>query len=47
MNDKNLSNKNEISQITDYQIHSPTDLIAINKNNFQAVDIEIFLVKEK
>ena len=45
--DKNLSNKNGICQACDYQIQSPTDLIGINENNFQAVDIEIFLVKEQ
>ncbi len=47
LTDKNLSNKNGICQATDYQIQSPTDLIGINENNFQAVDIEIFLVKEQ
>ena len=47
LTDKNLSNKNGICQACDYQIQSPTDLIGINENNFQAVDIEIFLVKEQ
>jgi len=47
LSDKNLSNKNGICQACDYQIQSPTDLIGINENNFQAVDIEIFLVKEQ
>ena len=47
LTDKNLSNKNGICQATEYQIQSPTDLIGINENNFQAVDIEIFLVKEQ
>ena len=46
LTDNNLSNKNGICQACDYQIQSPTDLIGINDNNFQAVDIEIFLVKE-
>lgn len=47
LTDKNLSNKNGICEACDYQIQSPTDLIGINENNFQAVDIEIFLVKEQ
>ena len=47
LTDNNLSNKNGICQACDYQIQSPTDLIGINDNNFQAVDIEIFLVKEQ
>ena len=47
LTDKNLSNKNGICQACDYQIQNPTDLIGINENNFQAVDIEIFLVKEQ
>lgn len=47
LTDKNLSNKNGICRVCDYQIQSPTDLIGINENNFQAVDIEIFLVKEQ
>ena len=47
LTDKNLSNKNGICNATDYQIQSPTDLIGINENNFKAVDIEIFLVKEQ
>ena len=47
LTDKNLSNKNGKCQATDYQIQSPTDLIGINENKFQAVDIEIFLVKEQ
>lgn len=47
LTDKNLSNKNGICQACDYQIQSPTDLIGINENEFQAVDIEIFLVKEQ
>ena len=47
LTEKNLSNKNGICQATDYQINSPADLIGINENNFQAVDIEIFLVKEQ
>ena len=47
LTDKNLSNKNGICQACDYQIQSPTDLIGINEKNFQAVDIEIFLVKEQ
>ena len=46
LTDNNLSNKNGICQATDYQINSPADLIGINENNFQAVDIEVFLVKE-
>lgn len=46
LTDNNLSNKNGICQACDYQIQSPTDLIGINDSNFQAVDIEIFLVKE-
>ena len=46
LTDNNLSNKNGICQACDYQIQSPTDLIGINDNNFQAVDIEIFLVNE-
>lgn len=46
LTDNNLSNKNGICQACDYQIQSPTDLIGINDNYFQAVDIEIFLVKE-
>ena len=47
LTDKNLSNKNGICQACDYQIQSPTDLIGINENNFQAEEIEIFLVKEQ
>jgi len=47
LTDKNLSNKNGICRVCDYQIQSPTDLIGINENEFQAVDIEIFLVKEQ
>ncbi len=47
LTDKNLSNKNGICEACDYQIQSPTDLIGINEDNFQAVDIEIFLVKEQ
>lgn len=47
LTDRNLSNKNGICQAIDYQIQSPTDLIGINENDFQAVDIEIFLVKEQ
>ena len=46
LTDNNLSNKNGICQACDYQIQSPTDLIGINDNYFQAVDIEIFLVNE-
>ena len=46
LTDNNLSNKNGICQATDYQINSPTDLIGINDGSFQAVDIEVFLVKE-
>jgi len=46
LTDNNLSNKNGICQATDYQINSPADLIGINENNFQALDIEVFLVKE-
>lgn len=46
LTDNNLSNKNGICQTCDYQIQSPTDLIGINDNYFQAVDIEIFLVNE-
>ena len=46
LTDNNLSNKNGLCQATDYQINSPTDLIGINDGYFQAVDIEVFLVKE-
>ena len=46
LTDNNLSNKNGLCQVKDYQINSPTDLIGINDGSFQAVDIEVFLVKE-
>ena len=46
LTDKNLSQKNGICQAQDYQIQSPFDLIGRNESDFQAVDIEIFLVKE-
>ena len=46
LTDKNLSNKNGICQATDYEIQSPSDLIGINEQNFQAEEIEVFLVKE-
>jgi hypothetical protein len=46
LTDKNLSNKNGICQATDYEIQNPSDLIGINEQNFQAEEIEVFLVKE-
>jgi hypothetical protein len=46
LTDKNLSQKNGRCQAKDYQIQSPFDLIGRNESDFQAVDIEIFLVKE-
>ena len=45
LTDNNLSNKNGICNACDYEIESPNDLIGINETSFQAVDIEVFLVR--